>query len=157
MHDVLWAKLRALGPVYLPVQDEIRRIQPWLPYSLRPTIWELFRWVEQYQQTADAADRLQLEQSATEAVRMKLINAPERAFLRGFVCEVSRALQESREQRLAVLGGRPGADADLDDRLVDRLAEWLTQHSTPRNRTLAALIARLLAAWRRERRGGGAA
>jgi len=153
MHDALWAKLKAAGPAYLSVQDEIRRIQPWLPYSLRPAIRELSRWIRRYREAADTARRLQLEEHAVKAMHMKLINAPECAFLRGFVCEAGRAMKESRAQRLAALDGKPEAATDLDDRLTAHLAEWLKQHSTPQNRAFAALVTRLLSAWRQERRG----
>jgi len=152
MHDALWAKTCALG-AYADVRREIDRITPWLPYTLRPLVWELQHWITRHRNADEPEERLRIEQEALSRLRLKLIQAPEHAFLTGVLRQAEQALRQSRTQRQAVLRGAQAADGELDDVLFSELTGWIRRHRTPRNRTLAAVIMRVLAAWRYERRG----
>ena len=155
MHDALWAKTCALG-AYVDVRREIARIKPWLPYSLRPLAWEMQRWIKRHDKADEPEERLRIEQEALARLRLKLIQAPEHAFLAGLLHQAEQALQQSRMQRQAALRGAQAADGELDDVLVSELTAWIQRHRTPRNRALAAIILRVLAAWRHKGRGDAA-
>ncbi len=153
MHDALWTKIRALG-AYTSVRREIARITPWLPYALRPLAWEMQRCMQQHHKADEPEERLRIEQETLDKLRLKLIHTPEHAFLSGVLRKAEHVLRESRAQRQAVLRGMQAADGGLDDTLFSGLTDWIRQHRTPGNRALAAVILRILAAWRHERRGG---
>jgi len=150
MRDALWVKIRCAGELR-PIADELARFRYWLPYSLRPLLWELSRWITIYQQAGSVQARLKIEQEATHGLRMKLINVPEHSLLARFLSQVQKAIAESRKNRLAALQGKPDGGPDLDDKLVTELNSWLRRNATPANKVLVVWLMRMISAWREGR------
>ncbi len=136
----------------MPVESELARYRDWLPYSLRPALWELNRWIARHKQTDSVEVRLQTEQDAIGALSMKLLNTTEHALFARFLRQVEIAMRESHASRLAALQGTAG-NSISDAQLFAELHRWLKQHTTPGNRVFAAWLMRMLGAWQKGRTG----
>jgi len=135
----------------MPVEHELARFRHWLPYTLKPVLWELNRWIAKHKQADTVEVRLQTEQDAIHAISMKVLDTTtEHALFIRFLRRVEIAMRESHAHRLSALQGA-AKNHNYDGQLVAGLHQWLKQQTAPGNRVFAAWLMRMLGAWQKGR------
>jgi len=151
MKAALWTKLKSAGPL-LSFASELQRFLPWMPIAMYPLIAAFQTWQQRYYQELHSVERIKLEHDALRSLRGYLIHIPERKLLLDFFNRLEMAQKKSTDGREAALLGEI-VDADLDDRQIAQLLDWLEHRSYGENREIACWLVRMLRAWHQERCG----